>query len=760
MFSSFSREGEKEVVNDIFVFDPSDQALLMMILGAHSTKVSTTSLTKVLSSVNSSQVAFTRRSPVLPITQVVNSPRNEHIPKSPSPVVITEQAKTDPLDDAVLQLLNKVADVPINESSKEAPFKELGIDSLMVNEVLSEIRLVFGVDIPLADFQGLQDCVSLSEYIHGRRKYGLDVGSSGSSASDSALILSSASSVSLDGLPSAAEVEEDSSLAITARLVQLIVGHLEIPETRLTQETCLSDEGMDSLLTMELVSDIEEDFQVQLNVSDLTPQTSFGDVCGMVISGKKLPTKVMKTQRRLPSSANLPYLSTTVEKTSPSLGYTMGGTDSNMQSHDNLAHAHQTFNEQIRHGYDDFAKATGFANFWADVYPTETRLVVAYVVEAFEYLRCSLHSLRPGQRISIKRALPKHRQVILQLFKILEDADLTADDDGELVRSHTLIERVPAKILHEELLRQDPQYSSEHQLLQITGSQLGACLSGDADPLQLLFRSKATKELLEDFYTNAPLFASGTMLLGKFLSEVFSSKSSGDPVRILELGGGTGGTTRYIVDHLVKMKIHFKYTFTDISSSLVASARKKFAAYDFMDFKVLDIENTPPEQIFGLYHAVLSTNCIHATRNLTNSLTNVRKTLRPDGFVSLVELTRNIPWFDLVFGLLEGWWLFNDGRTHALADVPFWEKSMKAAGFERVVWTEGTPEAGTLRIVAAFQPGMNGFKAKSTSRSKKPLVQTVTYKQVDSSSLPADIYYPSESQISNSKRPIGMQGSR
>ena len=59
-----------------------------------------------------------------------------------------------------------------------------------------------------------------------------------------------------------------------------------------------------------------------------------------------------------------------------------------------------------------------------------------------------------------------------------------------------------------------------------------------------------------------------------------------------------------------------------------------------MDFKVLDIEKTPADQFLGRYHTVLSTNYIHATRDLTVSLINIRKTLRPDGFISLVKLTR------------------------------------------------------------------------------------------------------------------------
>jgi hypothetical protein len=65
----------------------------------------------------------------------------------------------------------------------------------------------------------------------------------------------------------------------------------------------------------------------------------------------------------------------------------------------------------------------------------------------------------------------------------------------------------------------------------------------------------------------------------------------------------------------------------------------------------------------GQHHPL--TNCIHATRDPTRSCTNIRGCLFPGGILCLVELTRGLLWFDLVFGFLEGWWLFEDGRRRS-----------------------------------------------------------------------------------------------
>src|SRR5207244_2615253 len=127
------------------------------------------------------------------------------------------------------------------------------------------------------------------------------------------------------------------------------------------------------------------------------------------------------------------------------------------------------------------------------------------------------------------------------------------------------------------------------------------------------------------------------------------------------------------------------------------------------------------------------------------STTNIRKMLRPDGFVSLVEFTRNIYWFDLVFGLLEGWWLFQDGRKHVLADESFWEKSMRTAGFKHISWTDGpSEEARTLRIITGFLAEPESDAVVPKSPKSKLNVQTVLFKRSGNCDLFADIYLPSD----------------
>lgn len=225
-----------------------------------------------------------------------------------------------------------------------------------------------------------------------------------------------------------------------------------------------------------------------------------------------------------------------------------------------------------------------------------------------------------------------------------------------------------------------------------------------------------------------------------------------------------GGTSKFLVEFLTRSGVHFTYTFTDISSALVSGVKKSFAGYDCMRYATLDCDEPPRPDFIGKFHALVSTNCIHATHNATTSLANIRQMLRPDnGFLALVEFTNGMYWFDLVYGLLDGWWLFSDGRRHALGDISFWERSLLAAGYKSVNWTSGdTPEAKTLQLICGFNSAA-GSDGQQHGRQESRLfkrggvpVETLVWKQVDDLELSADVYYPSEVEKTTAlKRPIG-----
>ncbi|KAJ6155237.1 hypothetical protein N7470_005803 [Penicillium chermesinum] len=267
-----------------------------------------------------------------------------------------------------------------------------------------------------------------------------------------------------------------------------------------------------------------------------------------------------------------------------------------------------------------------------------------------------------------------------------------------------------------------------------------------------LFQDKKARELIGDVYTHAPMFFSATMHLTQFLRSVLSNCDPSRQIKILEIGAGTGGTTGFLLSQLADIsELKFQYTFTDLSSSLITLARKKFKAYNFIHYTTLDIDRDPPQNMLGQYDIILSSNCVHATPNISRSTENIRKLLKPDGILCLIELTRNLFWFDLVFGLLEGWWKFDDGREHALSTEHNWDKALRQAGYNWVDWSDNhSKESEILRLIVASPANM------SFDRETLVTEETVTFAEKDGVKLQADIYYPAEVDTRLKPRPIAL----
>jgi acyl transferase domain-containing protein/acyl carrier protein/SAM-dependent methyltransferase len=712
--SSYHPTSEKEVVNDIFVFNAATGELALFILGAHFTRVQISSLGRALSRANTADGA-----PVN-VAVPVQSPTLRAQPKRVLLPPVTKRSKTGPTlenSEKLKETLSRVIEVPVADIHDGDFLADLGVDSLLGTEVLNEINQVFNVSIPANEFALLADVASISKCLASH----LGAHDSGFQLEDlaDADSVDSDSDVPTGAVTSGITTPDDS----VSRLADLLAEHLEYDGT-IEASNNLADLGLDSILSIELANDIKNIFNCDVDMSQLSMNSTFADLVALVPA-----LDIGQSLSSLPASL-----------TSQGSGM------------ENAQHAF----EQIRFDYDVYTKETGFNDFWKRVYPAQSRLVLAYTVEAFAQLGCDLAVMQPGDRLPKINCLPTHEKLVQRLYDILRDGMLVATSDSGLVRTDKPVDPTSSPRLLEEINMKAPQHASEHGLLHITGSKLADCLTGAVDPLNLLFRSKANRDLLAEVYLNGPMYAAISGLLCSFLGNAFSGRPSSGTFQILELGGGTGGTTGHVLDYLVRSGIPFTYTFSDVSGSFVAAARKKFAGRPYMEYQVTDIEKEPADSMIGKFHAVISTNCIHATRNLEISTGNIHKMLRPDGFVALVEFTRNIYWFDLVFGLLEGWWLFEDGRQHVIASEHFWNTSMRKAGFQHVSWTDGDSlEARTLRLITGFRaPAANEiYTPRLDSRDTETAVESVMYKQTDGIPLFADVYYPPS--VSNEPRPIG-----
>ena len=352
------------------------------------------------------------------------------------------------------------------------------------------------------------------------------------------------------------------------------------------------------------------------------------------------------------------------------------------------------------------------AGYMDTIDPKHTQLCVALTLEAFEALGCNIKSAKPGATLNKIPHASEHRHLVKSLYELLEkDARLIAIDQGTDTITRTAVSP-PFKssvILRDELVAAYPEHAFAPKLAYYCGSRLVQILAGNLNGITLIFGCDEGRELVSGLYGDAlfnKMFYTQMIDVIRGLAAKLPSSGSCGPLRILEMGAGTGGTTKYLVPVLASLGIPVEYTFTDLAPSFVAAARRKFKEYPFMKFRAHDIEAVPADDLLGTQHLVVASNAIHATHNLTKSLTNVRKVLRPDGFLMMLEMTQPLRWLDVAFGILEGWWLFEDDRPHALSHESLWERELHAAGYGHVDWTDGhLAESKAQRVIIATASG-------------------------------------------------------
>ena len=169
-------------------------------------------------------------------------------------------------------------------------------------------------------------------------------------------------------------------------------------------------------------------------------------------------------------------------------------------------------------------------------------------------------------RLSIK---PRYLGVLTRYLDILtEDGLLRADGDGFVV-----VSKLPAVALR----LVPPDAEPRAKLAATCGDHLAEILTGQIDPLHCLFPNGSAL-LAEALYRESPEAKAYNQLLAEAVASLVARAPSGHKVRILEVGGGTGGSTYHIAPRLKNASV--TYCFTDIGQSMVERARQSFGEYE------------------------------------------------------------------------------------------------------------------------------------------------------------------------------------
>ncbi len=257
---------------------------------------------------------------------------------------------------------------------------------------------------------------------------------------------------------------------------------------------------------------------------------------------------------------------------------------------------------------------------------------------------------------------------------------LQVRDDADALR-YGALQADNSDTQHWLLRMREQGFTHLASLIERTGPGLGAMLTGARDAVSLVFPAAGTEDV-EHMYQQQSYSVYFNQIAARILAAL--AETTARPLRILEVGAGTGGTTYHLLQALPAGRCS-DYCFTDVGPLFLQRAKIKFAAWPFMRFAVFDMEQSAVQQHAERYDVIVAANVLHNASCLRQVLDNVKALLAPGGILLMREITAPKKLFDFVFGPLVPV-IRDTGRRDGelFPSLPVWQSVLQEAGFDRV----------------------------------------------------------------------------
>ncbi|MEH6633683.1 MAG: SDR family NAD(P)-dependent oxidoreductase [Halopseudomonas aestusnigri] len=272
----------------------------------------------------------------------------------------------------------------------------------------------------------------------------------------------------------------------------------------------------------------------------------------------------------------------------------------------------------------------------------------------------------------------------------------------------------------------------EIELLDLCLKALPDVLSGRIKATDVMFPD-ASLALVEKIYKGNPV----ADLFNDTLSDLVTAyvrERGGQPLRILEIGAGTGGTSVTVLRALKPFGAQItEYAYTDVSKAFLLQAEDRFGTeFPSLRTMMFDVEKNPEEQGVptGHYDFVIAANVLHATSDIRTSLKQAKVLLKRNGLLLLNEISGTSLFTHLTFGLLEGWWRYRDTSLRvpgspALASET-WMRVLNSEGFRNVSFPLDDHHGLGQQLVIAESDGVVSLsKGVAVERTSNQVEQEV-----------------------------------
>lgn len=390
--------------------------------------------------------------------------------------------------------------------------------------------------------------------------------------------------------------------------------------------------------------------------------------------------------------------------------------------------------------YEDYGLSAYYSTFSKELEAAAEQ----YVINAFIEL-----GWKPKVGTKIEFSAFQEKLGVLETHSRLLNAHLeTLAHSGWLKSSGEsqweIVEKPKTRPVDLSSLRENfPQFASEAELQELTGPNLAGVLSGEVDPVELLFPGGQAIDSLTRFYREGADFPANNDMVGKAVAELIASMPERRAIRVLEVGAGTGSLTRAVLPVLPPHRS--EYTFTDTSPAFLGDAKKQFGDYNFVEYSTFDIEKDPEGQGLDVqgYDLILGTNVVHATGDLKNTLGNMTRCLAEDGVLMFLEVTKPRTALNNLFGLLRGWWYYEDTDLRpdsALMSRDTWVSLLGELGYRDVgsFVSSEAPEECQQAVFLAKAPVLVAAETEAEAEEDLPAQETYVLLE-DNGGFAADV---------------------
>ncbi|WP_209859967.1 SDR family NAD(P)-dependent oxidoreductase [Paenibacillus shirakamiensis] len=310
--------------------------------------------------------------------------------------------------------------------------------------------------------------------------------------------------------------------------------------------------------------------------------------------------------------------------------------------------------------------------------------------------------------------------------------------------------------------------SAQIKLVETTLQALPEILGGQRLATDVIF-PKGSMDLVEQVYKNNVVADAFNHKISDAVLAYVRMRIEREPqaqIRILEVGAGTGGTTTAILQKLEPYMDNIKeYNYTDISKAFLLHAEQQFGQkYPYLSFNLFNVESAvyPQDIHAGEYDIAIAANVLHATPNMRKTIRNVKAMLKMNGVLLLNELHGQSFFTHLTFGLLEGWWKYEDPKNRLTGSpglsVHTWNRLLAQEGFDSISFPASDMHKWGQQIVMAQSNGrVRQQKESKLNPTRQKIVTSIpNLPSKSSSTLVEGVHQKSSSNEKESLRTKSM----